>query len=74
LWWLDFYDDFRRHLESAYRRIRSDKSGDLYELSRPAFAAMLRPVPERLKRKVNGAAHVEPVMSNRPAPRPASAN
>src|SRR5262249_24434186 len=55
LWWLEFYADFRRHLEACYRKIRSDKNGLLYELARPGAGAGARvtPVPERVKRKMN---------------------
>jgi FkbM family methyltransferase len=42
LWWLEHYQEFRQHLETHYRRLRSDDSCVIYELSptsgRPAAA------------------------------------
>jgi hypothetical protein len=31
-WWLDYYEDFQKHLESRYRRVASDDDCVVYEL------------------------------------------
>jgi hypothetical protein len=59
-WWLEHYADFRRHLESSYRKVKSNENGVLYELSKQTFRGGTRilPVADHSKRKVNGAAHL----------------
>jgi hypothetical protein len=32
-WWLDYYKEFKQHLESRYRRIHSDRDCIIYQLS-----------------------------------------
>lgn len=59
-WWLEFYSDFRRHLESSYRKVKSTESGVLYELLKRTFrmGAPVRSVTDGSKQKVNGAPHL----------------
>jgi len=60
-WWLEHYAEFRQHLDQAYRKVKSNDAGVLYELAKPALSkqatrlnARALPASETAKRKVNG--------------------
>jgi len=59
-WWLEYYADFRRHLESSYRKVKSTENGVLYELLKQTFrgGTGIPPAADGSKRKVNGAAQL----------------
>jgi 2-polyprenyl-3-methyl-5-hydroxy-6-metoxy-1,4-benzoquinol methylase/glycosyltransferase involved in cell wall biosynthesis len=63
LWWLEHYAEFREYIENRYRKVNGDENGILYQLSRNTNRSRGRIVhsPERTKRKVNGATHLDPM-------------
>jgi SAM-dependent methyltransferase/glycosyltransferase involved in cell wall biosynthesis len=50
LWWLEYYPAFRQHLEGRYRRVQSDESCVIYDLSSPS-RGLLRRLLRRLTTK-----------------------
>jgi len=58
-WWLEFYADFRQHLERRYRRVRADADCVIYALATEREDVAIRQPLEALAAEVQGIARRE---------------
>jgi hypothetical protein len=59
-WWLDYYADFKKHLDGAYRRVASEDSGILYALTAKSARAKAATVHRRKPSKPRRIARPRP--------------